>query len=253
MIPERTSDRLKALVLVLMAIFFAEKLASGRLYFYIGPRFAWLSVLAVALFIMLAGAYNLVGKQKANSHSEQLVHEHNHLPAEGGMVSVWPLVIVALPLALGTLIPPRPLGASAISSRGVTTDMAVTTGTAPTRLTVIPGERNVLDWVRAMSENPDPAALNGQKADVIGFVYRDARFAEDQFMIARFTITCCIADALAVGLVVQDANARQYPADSWVRVQGTFGQGSLAGNPIPILMAEQITPVQPPEQPYLYP
>lgn len=253
MIPARTLDRLKALVLILMAIFFAEKLASGRLYFYIGPRFAWLSVLAIALFIMLAGAYNLVSNQKVSSHSEPSAHEHNHSSAEGGKASVWPLVIVALPLVLGTLIPAQPLGASAISSRGVTTDIATTTGSSPTRLTVIPGERNVLDWVRAMSENPDPSALDGQEADVIGFVYRDARFAEDQFMVARFTITCCVADALAVGLVVQDANAGHYPLDSWVRVQGTFRQGTLNGTPMPILIADQVTPVQPPEQPYLYP
>ncbi len=253
MIPARTSDHLKALVLILMAIFFAEKLASGKLYFYIGPRFVWLSVLAIALFIMLAGAYNLVGKQKADALSDQPAHEHDHHPAEHGRVSIWPLVIVAMPLVLGTLIPARPLGASAISSRGVTTDIATTTNTSPTRLTIVAGERNVLDWVRVMSENPDPAALDGQEADVIGFVYRDARFAEDQFMAARFTITCCVADALAVGIVVQDSHAGRYPADSWVRVQGTFEQGMLDGTPIPVLIADQITPIQPPEQPYLYP
>ncbi|MBN1426990.1 MAG: TIGR03943 family protein [Anaerolineae bacterium] len=241
----QTLDRLKALLLILMAIFLADKLVSGKLFYYIGPRFGWLSLVAIVLFILIAGSYNLVGKQDGDDDHDHIDHQHS----KGAL---GPLLITALPLILGTIVPTSPLGASAVSTRGtVSTTTAI--GGSERVLTIVPDKRNVLDWARAMNANPDPAALNGEQADVIGFVYRDSRFVKDQFMLARFTITCCVADAMAIGLVVQSSEADQLTADSWVRVQGTFTEGELHGEPIPVLVAEDITPVQPPEQPYLYP
>jgi hypothetical protein len=49
----------------------------------------------------------------------------------------------------------------------------------------------------------DPAAFIGQEARLIGFVYRDDRFNGDEFMISRFVISCCAADAAPLGLVVR--------------------------------------------------
>jgi putative membrane protein len=278
MLRRRTAIRLKALILILTAIFFAYKFVNGTLYYYIGPRFGWLTLVAVALLILIGGAYNLVegegdpaddapgegvhahqGHDHAHQydghqhddhhdHSTHDHHAHHHSPANW-----WPLLLVSLPLMLGTLVPAQPLGASAISNRGVNTEVAVAADETERTLTVVAGERNVLDWVRAMSEDPDPAALDGEGADVIGFVYRDPRFAENQFMVARFTITCCVADALAIGLVAEADGAADLPDDSWVRVEGTFAEGSLDGDAMPVLVAETVTPIQPPEHPYLYP
>src|SRR5690242_16712970 len=101
---QRTVNRYKALLLILTAIFLTEKFVSGTLYYYVGPRLSWLSIVAIALLIILAGAYDLVGRQVENDDHE--LHAHT----DGGSHSVWPLVIVALPLALGVIIPVRPLG-----------------------------------------------------------------------------------------------------------------------------------------------
>lgn len=242
------ANRFKALILVLLAIFFAEKFVSGRLYYYIGPRFGWLSVLAVALFIALANAYNALSFEDEDDGHEH-GHEHEHARSA---TSGWGLLIVALPLILGVLIPARPLDASAVSTRGVSTQLASAADVSDTVLFTVSSERNVLDWVRAMSANPDPAALNGEQADVVGFVYRDIRFADNQFMVARFTISCCVADATAIGVIVSSAEASGLEQDTWVRVQGTFDEGELDGEPLPVLVAEEITPVEPPEQPYLF-
>ncbi len=260
-IPTRTANRLKALILILMAIFFAEKLVSGNLYYYIGPRFAWLSVVAVVLFITLGSSYNLVGHKKTkvegeDDHDHDHDHEHHdhaHHDHDHSTVTVWSLLIVALPLILGVAIPSRPLDASAISTRGVSTGLTSAADVGDTVLSIVPAERNVLDWVRAMSANPAPDALNGQEANVIGFVYRDIRFADDQFMVARFTITCCVADASAIGVMVQSPDAAQFEDNTWVQVTGTFEEGALEDEATPVLFAEEISSINAPEQPYLFP
>lgn len=244
MLPQ-SADRLKALILILMAIFFAQLFVSGRLFYYIGPRFSWLCIVAICLFIVLAGAYKLVDREGNDTH-----HDHEDTGTVQPRTSIWSLLIPALPLILAVIIPSRPLGATAALTRGVS--IGASLGSAAT-LNVEPSARTVLDWARAMSELTDPAALDGQSADVVGFVYRDVRFAKNQFMVARFTITCCVADALAIGVVVNAQNASQLTDNSWVHVKGTFAKGELDGKAMPILTASDIAPVQPPEQPYLYP
>ena len=238
-----STSRLKALLLILMAVFFAAILVNGKLYYYIGPRFSWLALIAIGMFILLAGAYNLVKRNDASEPDDDHAHEAD------SHESVWPLLVTAVPLILAVIVPAKPLGADAISARGISTGIAGKG--AP--ITIDPSSRTVLDWAEAISANPDPKSLNGQQADAIGFVYRDPRFDRDQFMLTRFTITCCVADALAIGVVVESNKAAQLQADSWVRVSGPFKAGILDGKPIPVVMAVEVAPIQPPDQPYLYP
>lgn len=243
----RTYRAVKALILVGLAIFFAHLLFSGKLYFYIAPRFAWLSLVAVVLFIALAQSYDPVGARAGPAgHEGERHHDPDH-NRERSRRSPWPLLILATPLLLGVIVPAQPLGTDAVAARGLN-DIAFAADAANT-LAVVPGARNVLDWAMAMSRDPAPDALNGQEADVIGFVYRDPTFADDQFLVARFVLVCCVADANPVGLVVQWPGATQLALDSWVQVKGTFAQGE----PTPVLVARSVTPVQPPAQPYLYP
>nr|MBN1229812.1 TIGR03943 family protein [Anaerolineae bacterium] len=238
--------RLQALLLILMAIFFAQKLVSGTLYFYIGTRFGWLVLLAVILLIAIASSYNLVDQQQPAGTAKTDRYEGNRKAA-------WSMLLVTLPLILGVLVPAQPLGAGAVTNRGFAMAPGGSESAEQHTLAAIPGERNLLDWARIIHAQTDPTALNGVEAEVIGFVYRGSRLSADQIMVGRFVITCCVADAIAVGLVVQSPDVSGLPVDSWVRAQGHFSEGMLDGVPTIILMAESIQPIQQPEQPYLYP
>jgi putative membrane protein len=242
----RWRNIVKGVVLFLFAIFLADKYWSGKLYYYIGPRFGWLAALAAGLFVAIAIFYNRAGPLCDDDlHNHQHDHERE--------TPVWILIVVSAPLVLGTLVPARPLGASAVANQGVSMNVAAPSSNALTSLTIIPAQRNILDWVRAIGANSDPTALNGQSVDVVGFVYRDVRFAGEQFMVARFTVACCVADARAMGLVVQVSNARQFETGAWVRVKGAFKDGMLDNSPMPVVVADEIVPVEQPTQPYLYP
>ncbi len=251
---KKTLTRLKALILVLTAIFLMQKIVSGQIAFYTSPRFGWLNFVGVALLIVLAWSYDLFegGKTADEDGDSQLLSIGTM--EEEAMTRLKPgtLLLVAAPLILGVIVPARPLDSSAIQTRGVTTNIASRADASGTLLSVVPSERNVLDWVRVMSSDPDPAALAGQQATVSGFVYRDIRFTDEQFMVSRFTISCCVADALAIGVVVQMPGGLDYETDSWVEVTGTFQAGSLAEEDIPVLRVEDITRIEQPEQPYLY-
>ena len=239
----RSQAWMKVAILVGLGLYFGAIIVSGDLANYINARFAWLSYVAAALFLLLgaASAYSLL--RQSPHHADHEHHDHQHLS--------WPVLgIVAIPLVLGTLIPSQPLGAEAVD--GNISLSAVSTANA-TAFTVDPLDRNILDWLRLFNSSADLSAFNGQESEVIGFVYREPTFPEGQFMVARFTISCCVADSSAIGLVVNWPQSESIPDGEWVRVQGTFEAAEFREDTVPIVQATAVEVVEQPEHPYLYP
>jgi len=246
----RIYKTLQALVLAGLGIFLLQKIWSGTLYWYISNRFMLLTLLAAIVFLALAQSI-LPKRKPAETDSE---HDHDHTHNHGQAAPVWGLVVVALPVILGLLVPAKPLGAAAIANKGINTSAPLVAASNQTlRLDIAPEERNILDWIRALNYSSNPAALNGQPADVIGFVYQDSRLGDDEFLVGRFTLNCCVADALAIGMVVKWPEAKTLPANSWVRVTGPVEAAELNGQRLPRITAESVETVPEPSQPYLYP
>lgn len=238
---------LKTLILILMGAFLFNRVIDGTVLFYISQRFVTLTWLAAGGFLLVGASYYLISGQ-------QHEHDHNHQHEQLTWVG---LLIVMLPLLFGWLVPARPLGAAAIGNREINLgSMGSLASVAPPQsgdaLSLAPGQKNIIDWLSAFQRSSDPAAFDGQEARIIGFVYRDSRFADDTFMVARFTVSCCVADAAPIGLIVQWPDTAELPDDQWVEVTGHFSAGSFNGQPIPILIADEIVPIDPPAQPYLY-
>ena len=239
----RTQAWMKVAILVGLGLYFGAIIVSGDLANYINARFAWLSYVAAALFFLLgaARAYSLLRQSPHPDDHEH--HDHQHLS--------WPVLgIVAIPLVLGTLIPSQPLGAEAVDGNISLSAVSIANATA---FTVDPLDRNILDWLRLFNSSADLSAFNGQESEVIGFVYREPTFPEGQFMVARFTISCCVADSSAIGLVVNWLQSESIPDGEWVRVQGTFEAAEFREDTVPIVQATAVEVVEQPEHPYLYP
>ena len=255
MISPRLYRTLQALILAGLGIFLLEKIWSGTLFWYISNRFALLTFIAALGFLLLAQSI-LPKRQPAPVETEPPGSTPEapepHVPGEAA--PVWGLIVVALPMLLGILVPAKPLGATAIANKGVNTSAPlVAAGGQALSLDIAAKDRNILDWIRAFNSASDPAGLNGQQADVIGFVYQDSRLGDQEFLVGRFTISCCVADALAIGLAVKWPEAKTLPANSWVRVQGSVEATTVEGQRLPRINAKSVETVPEPSQPYLYP
>jgi putative membrane protein len=251
---------LQAAVLAALALFIFQKFWSGTLFWYINDRFTLLT-LGAALGLLLLAVMTLRPRPAQLPDSPDAAppaaHDHDH--AHGATrVSFLSLFIVALPAIVALLIPARPLGASAVANKGINAVAPLTAGGSanniqPAKLGVASTDRTIIDWVRAFNYESNPAVFDGQLADVVGFVYHDSRLSAGQFLVARFTITCCVADAAAIGMVVTWPAAASLAGNSWVRVHGPVGTASLDGKALPLITATQVENVPEPTQPYLYP
>jgi len=249
----RTQRAFQALILAALGVFFLHKIWSGTLYWYINNRFLVLVLLAGIGFLALSQ----VALQNIRRKAQELesLDEHHADPHSHATLPAWGLVVVALPVLLGVLIPARPLSSSAIANKGINTTAPLTAAESgqTVKLDLASTDRTILDWVRAFNYEADPTVFDGQPADVVGFVYHDPRLAEGQFLVGRFAVSCCVADALALGMVVNSPQAADLRDNSWVRVRGPVQAANLNGQPIPLITAESIEQVTEPEQPYLYP
>lgn len=235
---------LRVVILAGLGTYFTYNIISGNLANYINERFVWLSYVAVVLFFVLAifSVYRIVRGDDSSPYS---------LSNMSTQTVTWAvLATAAIPLVLGVMIPSQPLGAEAVN--GSISTNAVR-GTAESGFAIPPENRNILDWLREFNASSNYETFNGQNADVIGFVYREPDFAPNQFMVARFTVACCVADASAIGLPVYDDNAADFETGAWVRINGTILVDDFNGDVLPIIQSESIERVSMPEHPYLYP
>ncbi|MGG4144603.1 TIGR03943 family protein [Paenibacillus algorifonticola] len=95
----------------------------------------------------------------------------------------------------------------------------------------------------------------GKTIDISGFIYKEDDMGEQRFAVSRFAMTCCSADAVPYGLMVQVSHAddyKDYAADDWVSVSGKLMTSMYNGNEILTLKLNTIKRIAAPESPYVY-
>lgn len=245
----------KSILLLGLGLDLVFLIVTGTLTYYISPHFAWLTHLAAGLLIFF-GVLSVVDHLRGtdhhhheHDHDHDHDHHHDHHDHHHEEISWSILVVIAIPLILGLLVPAEPLSADSVNG-GITMNSV---GVSSEDLAAIPPvERDVLQWLRLFDTSDDPAVFNGQQVDVIGFVYNEPTFGDDRAMVVRFTISCCVADALAIGLPI-DVTGLEVPAQgTWVRITGTLTADTFRDETMPIVQPDAIEEIEMPDDPYLY-
>jgi len=237
---------IQSLIVAGTALLIAAMLLNGRIGWYIHQRFNYLMIFAILCLASMAvlSLRNFVNKPAEDAYHHQAINSSE-------------IFVLAIPLALALLIPARPLSANAVSTRGTTYTAPGSLPAAPSEgvFSITPDERNILDWLRAFNTGKDVNALVGERANVIGFVYRDDKNfpGQNTFMVGRFVITCCAADAFPIGIPVDWDDAAQLTDDTWVQVQGVVESIELNNVNIPLIRADSVEILSTPDQPYLFP
>lgn len=185
-----------------------------------------------------------------------LPHSKDRQPmqANASRLASTSLLILSLPLIIGLTAPENPLTSSSLSTRGISLNAPVSISQqASDTLAVTPDDRTILDWIRLFNYESDHSDYIGADVNVIGFVYHDSRLPEGEFMVSRFIITCCVADAIAIVMPVDGQIDAQLSDNTWVNVQGTLDETQIDEQIVPMIHATSIKIVPAPEQPYLYP
>ncbi|PGT91111.1 TIGR03943 family protein [Bacillus sp. AFS040349] len=111
-------------------------------------------------------------------------------------------------------------------------------------------EENFIAMTSILDENPDKFV--GKKVEMLGFVFREHDFKENQFVIARFGLSCCVADASVFGTLATSPEAETLGDDQWVKLTGTITTVKYQDWTLPSIEVSEIDRVEQPESPYVY-
>lgn len=166
----------------------------------------------------------------------------------------WSATILLVTALLGFLISPRVFASDKAMMRNVNDFLPVTQSQPQAfRTARKPEERSLIDWVRTLTVYPEPDAYTGQQVNVQGFVIHLPDLPEEYFLISRFVITCCAADAYPVGLPVKLSQSRSaYAPDTWLQIQGEMSTETLGDQRQLTIVANSIKEIPEPPNPYEY-
>ncbi|PYZ94422.1 TIGR03943 family protein [Salipaludibacillus keqinensis] len=112
-------------------------------------------------------------------------------------------------------------------------------------------EKNYLDVMTVLDLYLDD--FIGKEIEIMGFAYREPDFEEDQVVAARFSMTCCTADASVYGTLIESEEASQFDDDTWILASGTIERGDYHGQSVPKITDAFIQEIEEPASPYVYP
>ncbi|MGB0563335.1 MAG: TIGR03943 family putative permease subunit [Spirulinaceae cyanobacterium] len=220
--------------------------ATGQLRLLIHPNYIPLT-LAAGFVLLMMGFLRLLRllRQWRQSMIAQALPHFTLLPPGLGMGLLTGVAIA------GLLIPPTVLASDTALQRGISDTLPVTqTQVQSFYNPTPPEERSLIEWVRTLNAYPEPDAYTDQAVDVTGFVVHPPELPEDYVLVSRFVITCCAVDAYPVGLPVKVSDRDDYPADSWLRVQGVMATETFESRRQLIIDPQDLETIPTPDDPY---
>ena len=233
----------------------------GAMALYLGASDAALAYVKAGLQpLLLASGVILVGLGVAAarwSHREQDGHQP-HGPRVAWLLALPPLTLV--------LIAPPALGAFAASRQAVRPPP--TNQTSPTDQAVAgvdqalfpplipPGDGAAVPLTLAeymVRDHEAPHTLGGVRIRLVGFVTPQPS-GRDGYLLTRFAINCCAADATALKVTIHGDPVPRAP-DTWLEVEGRWQQRTSddpnqPSSDISLLLAESIRVIEQPSPPY---
>jgi putative membrane protein len=93
--------------------------------------------------------------------------------------------------------------------------------------------------------------FRGSRVVTEGMVAWDEN-GKDRFYLFRFVVVCCVADAQAIAVLVENGETGRPRQNSWVRVEGLADTIEVAGQTGVIVRKALVSPIAVPKDPYLY-
>lgn len=227
--PDRVAG---TVVLGAWAALFWFLLVSGRDAFYLSTRTEWVVPVA-AVLLTLATFGRLASARAAQTE-----------PLRSRELGV--MIAMVVPVLLITILPPATLGSFSAGKRSA----AAGAGFSASAGDIATGDLTLVDVATAQTTPEGERALAkraGEQVDFIGFVTRYADTPADEFLLTRYVVSCCVADATVAQVRVVNVTPGAFADNEWVEVAGTIYP---IGREV-IVNASTILDVPRPERPYL--
>jgi putative membrane protein len=228
---------IRLFVLALWAAFLAWLWLSGQVLRYLGPRTSW---------VVTFGALTLVGVTIAYARSSAGATDARRGISRREAAG---LLSMLTPILLAVMLSGSSLGALAASKKLTARGVDLTSLAE----SLSKGAADI-DFLQIKAAGDDPNAGEtlglspGRQVNLTGFVMGAGESSRAPFTLGRFYITCCVADAIPIGVTIDPTLAEGgFPKDTWLAVTGALDKKGQHY----VVDAERIEKIPEPSNPYL--
>ncbi|HEX7432312.1 MAG TPA: TIGR03943 family protein [Anaerolineaceae bacterium] len=244
----KTYRTFQALIMAVLGFYLLDKLGGDEIQFYINPRFTLLVLLVTLVFFILA-------QRILFNRPDDPSTEINQRPVTGSRWAVLSLLMLILPITADLIGQSLPYPVRAMALSGINQAVPLPPGAKipdfPAAMK--PDNYTILDWVWLIRKVPDPAIINGETANVTGFIYHAPGLSSSSFLLVRFVITNSVADLQPVGMQVEWPQSANLADNQWVQVRGEVIAAYLDGKAIPKIRAQSVQMAPDPDMPFIIP
>ncbi len=236
-------------------VFILSLLVRGVMTLYISPVYVWPTTAAGGILLAL-GLLGIIRARLAGHQATCSCDAGCDSCATTQASRLWPYLALCVPLLLAVLLPPQGLAAFSAMQRGPqVAGLSMIHGVGSVRrvsLSVDTGTFTLQDWAGALSADPNPKDYAGKQVAISGMVLKAAGIAPPGYlMLMRYQVTCCIADARPIGLIVRDTSGGAIKNGQWVKVTGVMGATSYQGSNIAVVEPKDMKTIKA-GNPYMY-
>ncbi|TXS02374.1 TIGR03943 family protein [Bacillus sp. SH7-1] len=277
---------IRGVILIGLAMLLFKLLVTGNIYNFIAPKMIKFTYIAFAVILLLGSLQ--VWRDGREKQDDCNCCKH-HTALKSGMKSFFVYVLFVVPIISAFLFGSVTIDGSLAGKRGMnqsvqarsmeknekegiqansdwkeilvdqdeTSNLKVTDQVEEQLEKSMLGQRKIQvedkDYVQTMSIiGQDVKGFKGKEITFSGFIYNDKDVKGDKAVVARYGITCCIADASVWGMIVAGENVNKLPQETWVKITGLLDETTYKGTLFPLVKVSKVEKINMPTDPYVY-
>lgn len=277
---------IRGIILIGLAMLLFKLLVTGNIYNFIAPKMIKFTYIAFVVILLLGSLQ--VWRDGREKQDDCNCCKH-HTALKPGMKSFFVYVLFVIPIISAFLFGSVTIDGSLAGKRGMNQSVQArsmeknekegrqvnfdwrevlveqdATSNLPTNYQTeeqlaksMLGQRKIQvedkDYVQTMSIiGQDVNGFKGKEITFAGFIYKDRDVTGNKAVVARYGITCCIADASVWGMIVTGKDVEKISEETWVKVTGILDKTTYKRTLFPLVKISKVEKINKPTDPYVY-
>ncbi|QUW28194.1 TIGR03943 family protein [Bacillus cereus] len=273
---------IRGIILIGLAMLLFKLLVTGNIYNFIAPKMIKFTYIAFVVLLLLG---SLQVWRDGREKQDDCNCCKYHTASTSGMKSLFVYILFVVPIISAFLFGSVTIDGSLAGKRGMnqsvqarsmeknekegiransdwkeqdeTSNLKVTEQVEEQLTKSMLGQRKIQvedkDYVQTMNIiGQDVNGFKGKEITFTGFIYKDKDVRGNKAVVARYGITCCIADASVWGMIVTGQNVEKFPEETWVKVTGILDKTTYKRMPFPLVKISKLEKINKPADPYVY-
>ncbi|WP_096199640.1 TIGR03943 family putative permease subunit [Bacillus sp. FJAT-45350] len=249
---------IRALILALLSLVIFYLHYTNQIGLFLNPEYLLFTEIASVLFLFLffIQVSTIWTKEGAEHDWACQLFGCSHETSKGISSFINNIIMygtLALPVIIGLFFVPTVLDSSIAEKRTIIPKMEEIENVSAT----LDREEQITitdDTFAEITGNilQDPESYNGYTVQLSGMLHKAQGLTDTQYILSRFQVTHCVADATVINLIVEfDEHPHFHEHDSWVRIIGEIRVIKTEEKVIPIIQVLQWEKIEMPDNPYV--